>query len=247
MAISIGVAYGIPRHASEFSASPPAFTPLALSPIVWLDGADGATVWQDTGGTVPAAFDADPIGLWQDKSGAGNHVSQATGSAKPARSSLATPSSLAFGGTQRMTRSSLTGGAQAQPLTVALVGFNVSNSTIFFASSTGGSQISRGTTATTLTANWGAALTDTSVPDLSGRKAILVEVNGASSRLEVGGVLETTGNAGALTTDRLNVGASNVGSAFMTGEICEIVVVGRILTVGEKASLQAYFAAKWSV
>lgn len=60
------------------------FGPASVSGLaLWLDASDASTLFQDAAGTTAAAGDADPVGLWQDKSGNGRHVSQATSSARP--------------------------------------------------------------------------------------------------------------------------------------------------------------------
>jgi hypothetical protein len=59
------------------------FNPLTLSPALWLDAADSATLFQATTGSVPAAADGDPVGYWLDKSGNNRHASQTSGSNKP--------------------------------------------------------------------------------------------------------------------------------------------------------------------
>jgi hypothetical protein len=58
------------------------FSPLSLSPALWLDASDASTLLQSSGGSL-AASDADPVGEWRDKSGSGFHVSQSTSGAKP--------------------------------------------------------------------------------------------------------------------------------------------------------------------
>lgn len=50
---------------------------------LWLDGDDISTLYQDSGATTPVASDDDPVGYWGDKSGVGNHVTQATAGNRP--------------------------------------------------------------------------------------------------------------------------------------------------------------------
>lgn len=57
------------------------FTPAVLSPFMWLEAGQG--FYQDSAGTTPATANADPLGLWQDQSGNGRHVSQATSGSRP--------------------------------------------------------------------------------------------------------------------------------------------------------------------
>lgn len=58
------------------------FSPLQLSPALWLDASDASTLFQSNGGAAAAA-DGDPVGYWLDKSGNGKHASQTSGVNKP--------------------------------------------------------------------------------------------------------------------------------------------------------------------
>lgn len=49
----------------------------------WYDPWDIATLFQDSAGTTPTAAAGDPIGRIMDKSGAGNHATQATTTSRP--------------------------------------------------------------------------------------------------------------------------------------------------------------------
>lgn len=50
---------------------------------VWYDPSDLSTLFQDSAGTTPAFTDGDPVGLILDKSGNGNHATQATDAKRP--------------------------------------------------------------------------------------------------------------------------------------------------------------------
>lgn len=52
-------------------------------PGVWFDPSDLSTLFQDTAGTIPVTGVEQPVGLMLDKSGNGNHASQATTTARP--------------------------------------------------------------------------------------------------------------------------------------------------------------------
>ena len=50
---------------------------------VWFDPSDLSTLFQDAAGTIPVTGVEQPVGLMLDKSGRGNHASQATTTARP--------------------------------------------------------------------------------------------------------------------------------------------------------------------
>ena len=55
------------------------FAPTSITGCgLWLDAADISTLFQDSAGTTPVTTNGQPIGLWRDKSGAGNDFTQAT-------------------------------------------------------------------------------------------------------------------------------------------------------------------------
>lgn len=62
------------------------FTPAKLFAAgeagAWYDPSDLSSMWQDSAGTTPAAVDS-PVGKINDKSGNGNHLTQATAAARP--------------------------------------------------------------------------------------------------------------------------------------------------------------------
>ena len=73
----IGLSLGLWQYGRSAS-----FSPLSLSPALWLDASDAATLFQSNGGAAAAA-DGDPVGYVLDKSGSANHLIQVTGTSKP--------------------------------------------------------------------------------------------------------------------------------------------------------------------
>lgn len=70
----------------------------------WYDPSDLTTMWQDSGGTTPAAVDS-PVGLIHDKSGNANHLSQSTDANRPTLRESGGLYYLEFDGTNdRLTR-----------------------------------------------------------------------------------------------------------------------------------------------
>lgn len=62
---------------------PKASTPLDLSPIIWLDLRDWSTIYQTDDTSTPLSALGQNVGRVQDKSGRGNHFTQATSGARP--------------------------------------------------------------------------------------------------------------------------------------------------------------------
>lgn len=54
------------------------FDPSSVSPDAWYDPSDLSTLWKDTGGTDPVTAAGDAVARIDDKSGNGNHLTQAT-------------------------------------------------------------------------------------------------------------------------------------------------------------------------
>jgi hypothetical protein len=64
------------RPVARRQAPAPAFSPSSVAGLVgWYDSSDLATLRQNANGT-GAVTGGDPVGYWQDKSGAGNHATQ---------------------------------------------------------------------------------------------------------------------------------------------------------------------------
>lgn len=77
--LSISGSMSLSLTARSGSAS---FTPASLAPSAWYDPSDLATVWENSGRTIPASVNG-VVGALDDKSGNGNHLIQATTAAKP--------------------------------------------------------------------------------------------------------------------------------------------------------------------
>lgn len=240
----VGPGIGFRRRTSG-GAGPPPFSPLDLSPLVWLDASDATTLFEDTGGT-DAAEPGDTIALWQDKSGNGNHLSQVTAARRPTWDG----SKVVLDGTDdRVVRSTLVAGALAQPYTIVVVGTIAPDSAVLVANGSGSSvTLQRATGATAYRGTAGALLNGTAPIALTTRTALTFEVNGATSRLfQNAAQVGSTGNGGANALNGLTVGCSSAGASFVNGEACEVLVFGATLTDGQRDSLQAYLAAKWSL
>jgi len=78
------------------------FTPASLfangEQGAWYDPSDLTTLYQDSAGTTPVTADGDPVGRMEDKSGNGNHATQAGSTSRPVYRTDGTLRRLKFDG-----------------------------------------------------------------------------------------------------------------------------------------------------
>lgn len=83
--ISPLISRSISRAINELEGA--AFNPLSLFAAgeqgVWYDPSDMSTMFQDAAGTIPVTAAGQPVGMMRDKSGRGNHATQATATSRP--------------------------------------------------------------------------------------------------------------------------------------------------------------------
>jgi len=81
--MALGLGLGLPSRQKRVGQ----FDPLTLfaggEQGAWYAPSDLSTLFQDSAGTTPVTADGQPVGLALDKSGNGNHASQATATARP--------------------------------------------------------------------------------------------------------------------------------------------------------------------
>ncbi|MGB3830909.1 MAG: LamG-like jellyroll fold domain-containing protein [Mesorhizobium sp.] len=235
---------------------------------LWLDPSDLSTLFQDDAGTTPVTSDGDPDGLTLDKSGNGNHASQATLASRltyktdgtlrwlqldGVDDSLAT-SSFSWGSDEVTVVAGLrkTGGNEASGMLVELSNNRANNAgsfTVFAPATTTrygfyarGSNAMSGT-ATTTSSTYDSPHTGvfTGYSKISTDTTVL-RVNGAqiaSSSQDLG-----SGNFGSYP---LYIGRRGGSSNPFAGNIYGLVIVNRLLSAGELASLESWMADKTGV
>ena len=84
---AVAIAIGGGRYASAGFSRAVGWSPLDLfaggKKGAWYDPSDLSTMWQDSAGTTPVTADGQPVGKILDKSGNGNHATQAITSKRP--------------------------------------------------------------------------------------------------------------------------------------------------------------------
>jgi hypothetical protein len=233
------------RHAilsgAPAAAAAPAFSPLDLSPALWLK-ADAGT-YQTSGGSAASA-DADPVGEWQDQGGNGRHVSQATGSRRPTLK-LAIQNGLPvvrFDGVDDfLDYASL---IQSQPYTIWLVASNgTANGYYCDAVAAANGRLVQRVNNTTLRTYQGA-IADVTVTGLSVVNSIIVAYSGAASVVNFNGT-ETAVSPGTATASGFRLGANGSPAAFAAMDLCEAAVFTGVLSAANRAALAAYARTRW--
>lgn len=225
----------------------------ALTPSQILSSALVAHYKADSG-TSTTVEDA-AISQWDDQSGNGNHLVQATGSKQPiykgaVRNGLAV---VRFDGSDDLMADAFT---LNQPCEIAAVlrYRSAPGATRTYAS---GSGSSTGAAWFNSSGIWntfaGSTLNFTNTvpaPTATDWNMLLVLLNGSSSFMSYNGGLRTlTGAAGASNPGGLTVGASGAsgGSQWADVDVGEIVVSNAALSTLQRSQLHGYLAGRWAL
>jgi len=232
------------------------WNPLSVAPVLWLDPADKSTLFQDSAGTTPVAADGDPVGLWMDKSGNGNHFSQSTTASKPTYRESGDLSWIEFDGVDDVLEMSgaLVGTEQVTAVAGAMYstgGYVLNQNSGAFSSyrlyNSGTADIFRSTGDTGgATASAGASLPVTDVYTGMG------DTGNDICTLRVGGIQQNSdasGQGGGAYEGANNsaVGAQSTGASYLDGNVYSVIVCDRILSPSEIASAEKFTAQRTGV
>lgn len=235
------------------------FNPLDVSGcVLWLDGADIRSMFQNTAGTTPVTASGQNVALWKDKSGVFNNASAAANQ----------PTAL-FNATNNQAAVSFNGSTQIMSLTPSLLPTGTNQSTyMFVVYPTGGATgtiFTVGTPGTgtqeqiyvsganqTLTADLcgGSFINDTT--SNVGNWTLASITYGATENGWRNGVAFNGTNGIAIT---LNTGTSfallgaqsNGGLYYYSGYIAEGLAYNRVLSSNERQALEGYLSWKWGI
>ncbi len=249
------------------SFGPPPWGPLALSPVLWLDAADAATLFQDSGLTTPAVADADPVGGWTNKAiGASVHAIQATSTK---RGTL----KLAQVGGQNVVRfdgvddfleanglAALFSGTDL-PFSVFMAFKKLSNTStdglFSISSSSSGTpfHIIRTNAATSFDSSRrddasAAVVRSGGTPDTSAHVlAVAFDGQNVLATLDGSQIVSNTQNVGALTLDRLTVGMGRTNVEADAGhlDLAELILTASGLAASALVTGAAYLRNKWGI
>jgi len=229
---------------------PSAWTPLSLSPALWLDASDSATLFQDSALTTPATADSDPVGGWTDKSGNTRNVLQANGSKRATlKTNVGGKSALLLDGTDDSLKAVTF--TLAQPYTIALVFSFVSwagNRVILDGNANlSGSLVAR-TASPQFNFYGGTGYLTTSMSITLGAFGIVsVVADGASSQSYVNGSLVSGGNPGATSPSGLTLGDFASGGGAANIYIREVLLFPSALAASPLSNIVNYLNQKWVV
>lgn len=218
------------------------FSPLVYRPTVWLNSTRG--LFQDSSFTTPAVADADPVGGWQDQSGNGNHVTQATTTKRPAlKLSIRNGQPvIRFDGVDDNLQKVFTGGNLSQPYTTfavyALRSWNAGDTKVIYTGTSDNPQWAD----VNLWRMFAGVTVNTAVTADALWHVNSVEWNAGSTKYRLDGGSETTAaaNPGAAVMAGLVLGTTSTSTAPADVDVMQVIVYPGLLTAVQKANVFNY-------
>ena len=227
------------------------FSPADIAGLTAWYKTDG-TLWQDSARTTPATADTHPVGAWDDASGNNNHLLQPTSSK---RGTLKTGikngrAVVRFDGADDVLPATFT---LAQPITAFCVFYATTSARYVYTGAVGGAGTQGSVyiaAATQLRLHAGTSLLMT-----AGTFALstwYVEshlLSGASSQMWLNGTSIGSGNAGTGVMGGCVLGSSSPspGSAFLVGDVGEVILYAGALSTTDRQNIENYLKARWGI
>jgi hypothetical protein len=222
------------------------FSPLDLSPVVWLDAADATTITASSGA----------VSQWRDKSGNNYHVAQGISANQPltGAATLNGLNVLQFDGSNdSMSNTSVPSSSRPHTYVIvakevagitavkSLVNSGVTNILAFFFSGTSPSRQIR----TFVSGGGGAGGPNVTTTN---DNVLYVMVDGVITQFGVNGSYTTAGGGGTTRGAIFRVG-TNAGAngEFFNGTIGEVFYFNATLSDTNRDRLTAYLTAKWGI
>lgn len=229
------------------------FLPTDVSGLIgWYDFSDITTLWKDTARTSAVTTDGDAIAGVTDKSGVGNHLSQATAGKCPLyKAAILNSKSIGRWDAvdDTLATPAFVGGDKAQPNTIFVVGKTLAGNFRFYTDGLTNTKrhVLIHNDVNTLELNAGTALVSGAIGDTNYH--IFGGVfNGASSKLYVGGgAAVASGDAGAQALGGLTLGSGWDGSFPLNGDIGAVLVYTGAFSTTDLDLDGNYFATQWNL
>lgn len=224
---------------------------LAYSPLAFYD-ASLSDIWEDSAGTIAAADDGDVVGRWDDLSGNGYHLSQATTGNKPLlKLNIQNGRRVTrFDGTDdRLPNTAI---AQAQPTTIFTVFkfASIASDTFIYDNATGGTGRHAMFSETGL--NGVTIFAGGSVTSPNGSLDTVMNLwtakfNGASSAIYKNAGAAVTGDTGAGAISRHVLGTNQGQNQHLNGDVCTHIIFAGALSDTDRAAIRDLINARWAV
>ena len=254
----------MPRRGAFDPASDPASLFAGGAEGAWYDPSDLSTLFQDSAGTTPVTASGQPVGKMLDKSGNGNHATQAIAAARPIYTEGSGLAWLAFDGvgdamatgaidytvtdkvsiftgTQKDDNSSGMVAELSDSFVNSIGTFFMLKSSTYGSSARGDAGSSPSQRADTNTVSGASTSVITALSDIPADSTI-IRRNGSQEG-------EATGDKGGgnFGNHVLNIGSRDNSSLFLNGKLYGLIIPGKLASAGEIASTEAYMASKTGV
>lgn len=234
------------------------FTPASIANLIgWWDASDISTLFQTTDTSTPVTTTGDPVGRWSDKSGVGNHVTQSTGSAKPA---YTTGVQNGLAGLSHDGGDFLDSASTCPSFPITAVGVAKTSGTVgtsrglvtLHHSTNFGSRVIFTTgnvvqalVATPSTTRGSVGTVVANTPCVFGYTVAATTITNVLN----GTIISPVSHTASAVTNIIRLGASNVNAStsLMNGYLCEVAIYNAALTDAQIGQLAAYLNTKWSV
>jgi len=243
---------GAGRTLSEMVSAGPVWTPPSSPSLVsWMSSDTG--LFQDSALTTPATADNDPVGGWQDRSGAGHHLIQATSTARPALklAQVNGRPSVRFDGTSDYLRTLF---SLPPPFSIYLVLREISwteGDEVLGSATSDTFDVYQHNSSPNLYLYGGTGPIAGANPDLAIGTWGLVEFGvpapaAGSIYLRVNNNSPITNAASTASSSQgFTLGANYSNTGFGNIEVAEVICYNRILIPSEQVSLRAYITGKY--
>jgi len=240
----------VPYPFLKYTKLSPEFDPrLIPGCVLWLDGQDLATLFQNTSGTTPVTTAGQVVQLWKDKSSTANNASSSSSSMTYAQNSIYFPGSQSTG---LSLNASLLPNGTSDSTWFFVINTTTTATGVFFAAGSSGSSLRQ---FYLLSGNLQAD--ESGVVGISGTTAANTGSNVIFSCLESQSTTTLTGwqNGAqfATKTFTFNIGTAgatigtDIGSFIYTGYVSEILCFNTSVSATQRQQVEAYLAKKWNV